>query len=125
VDQILREKIHREQWPEAFSGAESLRSLWEEPSSRTIYRLYEEWEKWLETAGLDSALQTQIRDFLEDLRARALIQKKVFMEMEGKDRLHRGQYQAARDMLVLLKRIDPENEEVERDLERSYRLLQP
>ncbi|RPH88139.1 MAG: tetratricopeptide repeat protein [Desulfobacteraceae bacterium] len=125
VDQILREKIHREQWPEAFSGAESLKSLWEEPSSRTVYRLYEEWEKCLETASLDSGLQTQIHDFLEDLRARALIQKKVFMEMEGKDLLHRGQYKAARDMLVHLKRIDPENEEVEQDLERSYRILQP
>jgi len=28
-------------------------------------------------------------------------------------------------MLVHLKRIDPENEEVEQDLERSYRILQP
>jgi tetratricopeptide (TPR) repeat protein len=121
VDQILREKIHGERWPEVISGAESLKVLGEEPPSRTIYRFYEEWAKCLETAGLDSALQTQIHDFVEGLQAWALIQKKVYLEMEGKDRLHRGQYLPARDFLEILKSIDPENEEVDSDLERSYR----
>ena len=122
VDQILREKIQREQWPEVFSGAASLKVLGEEPPSRTLYRFYEEWVKNLETAGLDSGLQSRIRDFVESLQARALIQKKVFLEMEGKDRLHRGQYLPARNILETLKLIDPENQEVDSDLERSYRL---
>jgi len=122
VDQILREKIQREQWPEVFSGAASLKVLGEEPPSRTLYRFYEEWVKNLETANLDSGLQSRIRDFVESLQARALIQKKVFLEMEGKDRLHRGQYLPARNILETLKLIDPENQEVDSDLERSYRL---
>jgi hypothetical protein len=42
--------------------------------------------------------------------------------MEGKDRLHRGQYLPARNILETLKLIDPENQEVDSDLERSYRL---
>jgi tetratricopeptide (TPR) repeat protein len=122
VDQVLREKIKKEQWPEVISGAEALKVLGEEPPSRTIYRFYEEWVKSLEGASLDSGLRTLIRDFVEDLQARALIQKKVFLEMEGKDRLHRGQYLPARDILETLKLIDPENQEVDNDLERSYRL---
>jgi len=122
VDQILREKIHREQWPEVFSETDSLKGLREEPPSRTLYRFYEQWVKGLETASLDSGLQTRIRDFVDGLQARALIQKKVFLEMEGKDRLHRGQYLPARELLETLKLIDPENEEVNSDLERSYRL---
>ena len=122
VDQILREKIKSEQWPEVLSGAEALRVLGEESPSRTVYRFYEEWVKNLEAAGLDSGLQTRIRDFVDGLQAKALIQKKVFLEMEGKDRLHRGQYLPARDILEALKLIDPENQEVDSDLERSYRL---
>jgi tetratricopeptide (TPR) repeat protein len=122
VDQILREKIHREQWPEMISGVESLKDLGEEPPSRTVYRFYEEWVKGLKTASLDSGLQTRIRDFVDGLQAMALIQKKVFLEMEGKDRLHRGHYLPARELLETLKLIDPENEEVDSDLERSYRL---
>ena len=122
VDQILREKIQREQWPEVFSGAESLKVWGEGPPSRTIYRFYEEWVKSLETASLDSGLQTRIRDFVDGLQARASIQKKVFLEMEGKDRLHRGQYLPARELLETLKLIDPENEEVDSELDRSYRL---
>jgi tetratricopeptide (TPR) repeat protein len=124
VDQLLREKIHQERWPEVISGAEPLKALLEEPPTQTIYRFYEEWVKGLETASLDSGLQTRIRDFVVGLQARALIQKKVFLEMEGKDRLHRGQYLPARDILLDLKFLDPENEEVDSDLERSY-LLQP
>jgi hypothetical protein len=42
--------------------------------------------------------------------------------MEGKDRLHRGQYLPARVILENLKLIDPGNEDVDSDLERSYRL---
>ncbi|HSO72276.1 MAG TPA: hypothetical protein VLR91_06470, partial [Thermodesulfobacteriota bacterium] len=122
VDQILREKIRREQWPEVLSGAESLKGLMEEPPSRTVYRFYEEWVKTLDTATLTPGLQAPIRDFVEDLRARALIQKKVFLEMVGKDQLHRGQYLSARSILETLKSIDPENEAVNGDLERSYRL---
>ena len=122
VDQILREKIQKEQWPEVISGAETLKVLVEEPPSRTVYRFYEEWVKGLETTSLDSGLQTRIRDFVDGLQAGALIQKKVFLEMEGKDRLHRGQYLPARDILETLKAIDPENQEVEGDLERTYRL---
>jgi tetratricopeptide (TPR) repeat protein len=122
VDQVLREKIQREQWTEVFSGAECLKVVEEGPPSRTIYRFYEEWVKCLESTSLDPGLQTRIRDFVEGLQARALIQKKVFLEMEGKDRLHRGQYLPARGILETLKSIDPENEEVDSDLERSYRL---
>lgn len=123
VDQILKEQIKKEQWPEVVSGAEALKDLWEEPPSRTIYRFYEEWVKSLAAASLDSGLHSRIRGFVEDLQARALIQKKVFLEMEGKDRLHRGQYLPARDILEALKLIDPENQEVDSDLERSYRLM--
>jgi tetratricopeptide (TPR) repeat protein len=122
VDQLLKNKIQQEQWPEIISGAESLEVLGEEPSTQTIYRFYEEWVKGLETASLDSGLQIRIRDFVDGLETRALIQKKVFLEMEGKDRLHRGQYLPARDILGTLKLIDPENEEVDSDLEQSYRL---
>ena len=122
VDQLLRKKIHQERWPEVISGAESLKALLEEPPTQTIYRFYEEWVKVLETANLDSGLLSRIRDFVDGLQARALIQKKVFLEMEGKDRLYRGQFLSARDILGTLKLIDPENEEVDSDLDRSYRL---
>jgi tetratricopeptide (TPR) repeat protein len=122
VDQLLREKIHQEQWPEVISGAEPLKALLEEPPTQTIYRFFEEWVKGLETANLDSGLLSRIRDFVDGLQARALIQRKFFLEMEGKDRLHRGQYLSARDILGTLKLIDPENEEVDSDLDRSYRL---
>jgi tetratricopeptide (TPR) repeat protein len=122
VDQLLRNKIHQEQWPEVISGAEPLKALLEEPPTQTIYRFFEEWGKGLETANLDSGLLSRIRDFVDGLQARALIQEKVFLEMEGKDRLRRGQYLSARDILGTLKLIDPENEEVDSDLDRSYRL---
>lgn len=94
----------------------------EEPPSRTQYRFYEEWVKNLEAAGLEAGLLSQIREFTEGLQTKALIQKKVFLEMEGKDRLHRGQYLPARRFLEELKSIDPENEEADGDLDRSYSL---
>ena len=122
VDQILKDKIQREQWLAVISGAETLKVLWEEPPSQTIFRFYEEWSKRLETVNWDSGLQTRIRDFVDGLQAKALIQKKVYLEMEGKDRLHRGQFPPARDILEALKLIDPENEEVDGDLGLSYSL---
>jgi hypothetical protein len=75
--------------------------------------------------NLEPGLRISIGDFVEGLQAKALIQKKVYLEMEVKDRLHRGQYLPAREFLEALKIIDPENEEVHGDLDRSYRILQP
>ncbi len=43
--------------------------------------------------------------------------------MEGKDLIWRGQLLPARPVLEELQALDPENEDVREDLERSYRLL--
>ena len=75
----------------------------------------------MEFLPLETSLKNKLKTVIDDFKARALIQKKVFLEKEGKDHLWRGQFSQARPLLEELKDIDPDNEEVHQDLYRSYR----
>lgn len=70
---------------------------------------------------LASQQQDKLRTLIERFKAKALIQQKVYLEKEGKDRLWRSQFSQSRPFLDELKMLDPDNEEVNQDLDRSYR----
>jgi tetratricopeptide (TPR) repeat protein len=70
---------------------------------------------------LTSQQQEKLKALIERFKAKALIQQKVYLEKEGKDRLWRSQFSQSRPFLEELKILDPDNEEVNQDLDRSYR----
>ena len=70
---------------------------------------------------LASQQQEKLKALIERFKAKALIQQKVYLEKEGKDRLWRSQFSQSRPFLEELKILDPDNEEVNQDLDRSYR----
>jgi tetratricopeptide (TPR) repeat protein len=88
----------------------------------SINPLLERAEERLKSHPLTSILNEKFNAVIQGLKAEALIQKKVFLEKEGKDYLWRGRGEQARIFLEELKRIDSDHEEVHQDLGKSYRL---
>lgn len=82
---------------------------------------YEEAKRKIEFFPLEADQKNKLQRLMDDFKARALIQKKVYLEKEEKDRLWRGQFSLARPYLEALKELDPDNEEVPQDISRSYR----
>jgi tetratricopeptide (TPR) repeat protein len=82
---------------------------------------YEETKRKVEFLSWQPELKNKLNNLIEDFKAKALIQKKVYLEKEGKFYLWRSQSIMARPFLEQLKEIDPENEEVLLDMERSFR----
>lgn len=107
------------------SEAAELRALVGKQKSRRINGLYEEIAKRLPYLTLDPMVREKISALLQDLEEKVAVQRKVFLEKEGKDHLWRSQFLQARPLLEELKDIDPDNEEVEEDLYRSYRNQNP
>ncbi len=84
---------------------------------------YEETKRKVEFLPLAPDMKNKLKIILDDFKARAMIQKKVFLEKEGKDLLWRNQFIQARPFFEELKDIDPDNEELPLDLYRAYRSL--
>jgi tetratricopeptide (TPR) repeat protein len=125
VDSLFREKVNelflkQDKAKEAFlkeiTGTERIAS---------VNKFYEETKWKIEFLSLDPILKNRLRSLLDDYKARALIQKKVFLEKEGKDYLWRGLLFQARPLLEELKEIDPDNEEVFPDVKKSLESTYP
>ncbi|MBA4392416.1 MAG: hypothetical protein C0407_02570, partial [Desulfobacca sp.] len=101
-------------------------SLFKETSGtgriRSLNTLFERADENIGTCSLEPKLKEKLLTIIEGFKAKALIQKKVYLEKEGKDHLWRNQGVQARPFLEELKRIDPDHEEVYQDLDKSYRL---
>jgi tetratricopeptide (TPR) repeat protein len=91
-------------------------------SVSSVNRLFEGTKEKIESFSLESKLKDKLKTIIEGLKAEALIQKKVYLEKEGKDHLWRNQSVQARPFLEELKAIDPDNEEVYQDYSRSFRI---
>jgi tetratricopeptide (TPR) repeat protein len=123
VDQVLWDRL--QDWPGSPKPLEleALKGLAEQRDPHSLVAFYERLARRLDEASLEPATRRRLGALLQDLEAKALIQKKVHLEMEGKDLIWRGQLLTARPLLEELRALDPENEDVREDLERSYRLL--
>jgi tetratricopeptide (TPR) repeat protein len=123
VDLLFREKVS-----ELFLNQENVRDSLLKAIAGTektffVNKFYEATKKKADFLPLEPGLKNKLKTLIEDFKVKALIQKKVFLEKEGKDYLWRSQHIMARPLLEELKDIDPDNEEVLPDLERSYRNL--
>jgi tetratricopeptide (TPR) repeat protein len=83
--------------------------------------IYEEIGKRIPVIPLDPETKRNLLILLEDLEAQYIIQRKVFLEKEGKDYLWRKQFSQARPLFEELKVMDPDNEDLEQDIYQSYR----
>ncbi|MEW6184336.1 MAG: tetratricopeptide repeat protein [Thermodesulfobacteriota bacterium] len=91
------------------------------PKTALYNGMYEEIQKRIPVLLQDREISSKLLPLLEDLEAHYMIQKKVFLEKEGKDHLWRRQFSQARPLFEELKVIDPDNEDVEQDIYQSYR----
>ena len=82
---------------------------------------FEKTKRKINFLSLEPNLKNKLETLIDSVKSGALIQKKVFLEREGKDHLWRRQFSQARPFLEELKEIDPDNEEVEQDIATSYR----
>jgi tetratricopeptide (TPR) repeat protein len=89
----------------------------------SINPFYEEAKAKIGLIPLDEVQKNRLEAIIKEFSARALIQKKVYLEKMGKDLLWRNQLLQARPFLDALKAIDPDNEEVPQDISRSYHPL--
>lgn len=123
VDQVLWDRL--QDWPGRPKPLEleALRDLTEQREPQSLFVFYEKLAHRLAEAALEPETRGRLGALLRDLEAKALIQKKVYLELEGKDLIWRGQLLAARAVLEELQALDPENEDVREDLDRTYRLL--
>jgi tetratricopeptide (TPR) repeat protein len=94
----------------------------EKNSLTTVNPIFEGARESIKVNPLEPKLQEKIKAIIEELMAEDLIQKKVFLEKEGKDNLWRNKMVQARSYLEELRRIDPDNEDVNNDLNKSFRI---
>ncbi|MGA3083907.1 MAG: tetratricopeptide repeat protein [Thermodesulfobacteriota bacterium] len=121
VDVLFRQKVKEIISKQDKVDDSFLKEITENGKPSFINGLYEETQRKMEYLPLEPNLKNKLQTVLDDFKARALIQKKVFLEKEAKDYLWRGQFSPARPLLEELKDIDPDNEDVQQDLNRSYR----
>lgn len=122
VDRSFREKV-RAIIPAQEKTIESLiNRISADQRDSSVNPFFETMKEKIEIFTLEKDQKDKIKTLIEGFKARALIQKKVYLEKEGKDRLWRTQLTQARPFLEELKTIDPDNAEVKEDLDRSYRL---
>ena len=121
IDLLFRQKVKEIISKQAKTDDSLLKETTENERPSLINSLYEETQRKTEFLPLEPNLKNKLQTLIDDFKARALIQKKVFLEKEGKDYLWRRQFSQARPLLEELKDIDPDNEDVEQDLYKSYR----
>jgi tetratricopeptide (TPR) repeat protein len=122
VDQVLWDRLQEWPWPPRPQEMEPLKDLLAQRDPQSLFSWYEKFSSRLAEAPLEPASRERLEQLLGELEAKALIQKKVYLEREGKDLIWRGQFMAARIALEALQTLDPDNEDVKMDLERSHRL---
>jgi tetratricopeptide (TPR) repeat protein len=122
VDQLLWDRLQAWPWQPKPDEMASLKAVLEQRDPQSIFSFYEMFSSRSAEVPLDPETRVRLGKLLQDLEAQALIQKKVYLEMEGKDMIWRGQLMPARAVLEKLQALDPENEDVNADLERSHRL---
>ena len=120
VDSLFREKVNELILKQDKVDDSFLKKITGTEKTAFVNPFYEETKRKMEFLPLEPDLKNKLRTIVDDFKVRALIQKKVFLEKEGKDHLWRGQFPQARPLLEELKDIDPDNEEVHPDLVRSY-----
>jgi tetratricopeptide (TPR) repeat protein len=120
VDSLFREKVNEFILTQSNVKDSFLKEITGTEKTFWVNRFYEETKRKVEFLPLEPDLKNKLKTIIEDFKVRALIQKKVFLEREGKDYLWRSQFIMARPLLEELKNIDPDNEEVIPDLARSY-----
>jgi tetratricopeptide (TPR) repeat protein len=121
VDLLFREKVNELILKQDNIDPSFLKEITGTEKTAFVNKFYEEAKRKLEFLPLEPNLKNKLRTIVDDFKVRALIQKKVFLEKEGKDRLWRGQFSQARPLMEELKDTDPDNEEVGPDLYKSYR----
>ncbi|MCJ7833311.1 MAG: tetratricopeptide repeat protein, partial [Deltaproteobacteria bacterium] len=87
MDLLFREKVN-----EIISKQEKiddalLKKIEETGKAYYINRIFEETQRKMEFLPLETSLKNKLKTVIDDFKARALIQKKVFLEKEGKDHL--------------------------------------
>jgi tetratricopeptide (TPR) repeat protein len=121
VDLLFREKVKTLLSKQNQVDDSFLKEMTETGKKALINGFYEETKRKMGLLHLEPNLKKNLEIVLDEFKAKALIQKKVFLEKEGKDHLWRLQFLQATPLLEELKDIDPDNEEVQQDLYRSYR----
>jgi tetratricopeptide (TPR) repeat protein len=86
----------------------------------TVFVFYEDTARRVDLAETGSFWKG-LAPLVRELKTAALIQKKIYLEKEAKDRLWKNMYFQSRPFLETLKALDSDNEEVDADLMRSYR----
>jgi len=122
VDLVFREKIKETFSPQDTIVASLLKEIPKTGRAGSVNSFFEETKRKIENLPFEPNQKNKLKTIIEELKVRALIQKKVYLEKEGKDLLWRRQYAQARSFLEELREIDPDNEELHQDLDRSYRL---
>lgn len=121
VDLLFKKKME-ELFPKPDKTADSsLKKTWGSGEAGSFNPFFEGVKEKVDLLSLEPSLHDKLKTLIEGFKARALIQQKVFLEKEGKDHLWRSQFSQSRPFLEELKKIDPDNEEVNQDLDRSYR----
>ncbi len=123
VDLLFREKVNELILKQDNVDDSFLKKITGTEKTAFVNSFYEETKRKMEFLPLEPNLKDRLKTIVDDFKAKALIQKKVFLEKEGKDYLWRNQFLQARPLLEELKDIDPDNEEVHPDIDRAYRNL--
>jgi tetratricopeptide (TPR) repeat protein len=121
VDSLFRGKVNELMLKQGTVKDSFLKEITGTEKTSFVNKFYEETKRKVEFLPLEPEMQNKLKILIDDFKARALIQKKVFLEKEGKNFVWKGQFILARPLLEELKDIDPDNEEVPPDLYRSYR----
>jgi tetratricopeptide (TPR) repeat protein len=121
VDVLFKEKCG-----EIFSTADKeadspLNKTWGKGEPGLFNPFFEGVKEKMDRLPLESTQKNKLSALIDEFKARALIQQKVYLEKEGKDRLWRSQFALSRPFFEQLKMIDPDNPEVDQDLDRSCR----
>jgi len=125
VDEGFKRELEKILSDKGGEQAAWLKEMERQKKPRRINALYEAVHERLLLSDLEPGLKEKISVLLQDLEDKAAVQRKVFLEKEGKDHLWRSQFLQARPLLEELKDVDPDNEEVDQDIYRSYRSQDP
>lgn len=119
VDVLFKKKME-DLFPKPDKTAD-LKKTWKSGQAGSFNPFFDGVKEKIDLLYLEANQKDKLKTLIEEFKAKALIQQKVFLEKEGKDRLWRSQFSQSKPFLEELKTIDPDNEEVNQDLEKSYR----